>query len=66
LYDARASDTLGEVLVRRADDYALDTRIPSCSDRRRSQCVVCLELYHRPDNDARRREDAFKQWELRE
>ena len=50
----------------RADDHAFDPRVPSGRDRRGSQRIVRLELHHRPDHNARRREDVFEQRELRQ
>ena len=66
LDDARAAHALGEVLVRRADDHAFDTRIASRRHRPGGERIVRLELHHRPDDDAGRREGVFEQWELRQ
>ena len=38
----------------------------AAADRRGRERVVRLELHHRPDDDARRREGLFEQWELRQ
>ena len=66
LDDAGAADALREVLVGRADQHLLDARIRRRPHRRRGQRVVRLELDHRPDHDAERRERLLEQRELRE
>ena len=65
LDDARAAHALREVLVRRADDHALDARVARRRQRRRGQRIVGLELDHRPDDDAERRQRFLEQRELR-
>ena len=65
LHDARAAHALREVLVRRADDHALDARVARRRRRRRRQRIVGLELDHRPDDDAERGERLLEQRELR-
>ena len=66
LDDARAADALREILVGRADQHALDARVRGGRCRRRRQRIVGLELDHRPDGDAERRQRLFEQRELRE
>ena len=61
-----AAHALGEVLVRRADNHAVDTRITRRRRRRGGERIVRLELHHRPDDDAGRREGLFEQRELRQ
>ncbi len=66
LHDARAADALRQILVGRPDDHATHPLVPRRNRRRCRQGVVGLELHHRPDDDAERRERLFEQRELRQ
>ena len=66
LHDARAAHALRQILVGRADDHALDRADRRGRRRRRRQRIVGLELHHRPDDDAERRQRLFEQRKLRE
>jgi hypothetical protein len=64
LHHARPADALREILVWCADDDAFHPRVRRRRRRPCGQCIVGLELDHRPDDDACRLERGFKQGEL--
>ena len=66
LDDAGALDALGEVLVGRADNHALDTGIARRRCRRCRERIVRFKLHHRPNHHARRGQGVFKERELRQ
>jgi hypothetical protein len=57
---------LGEILIWCAQNHAFDARIASCQFGCGRQGIVGLELDHRPDNYARRRQHALQDWKLRQ
>ena len=66
LNHSRSSHGLGEVFVWRTNHDTFDASV-LCSDGScGSQSVVSLELHHRPNHDAGRREDLLKQRKLRQ
>jgi hypothetical protein len=66
VHDARSANGLRQVLVRGADDHALDARVGGRRGGARRQRIVCLELDHRPHDEARGDERLFQDRELRE
>jgi hypothetical protein len=65
LDDPRVADTLGEILVGRADDDALHLRVGRGPRRRRGERIVGLELHHRPHRNSGLGERLLEQRELR-
>ena len=65
MHDATPAHALCQILVRRADDDALDARIGARFRRRRREGVVGFVVDHRPQRDARGDERFFEQRELR-
>ena len=62
--DSLALYELSQVLVWRADYYALHGGVGAKLSCRRSDGVIGLELHHRPDADAQRRNRPLRQFEL--
>ena len=56
---------LPQILVRGADDDAIDAFVASSGERGGSQGIVGFEFNHRPDHNARRRQDLLEQRKLR-
>ena len=66
LHDTRAADRLRQVLVGRADQDALYSRIGRSGFGSCRQRIVGFEFHHRPDRDAEGRQRLLQQRELRE
>ena len=66
LDDTRASYALGEILIRRANDYTLNLRILRGRESGRCQSIVRLKFHHRPNDDSGCRENILKERKLRQ
>lgn len=64
LDDTCASYALGEILIRSADDDALNRRILRSRGCGRSQSIVRLKFHHRPHNDPGCRQHILKERKL--
>ena len=66
LNDPRAPHALGKVLIWCAQNHSFDARIASSQYGCGRQGIISLELHHRPDNNACRRQHALQDWKLRQ